>query len=116
MVGTGCGPTYGVLAGCLGSDRLRADFACGLLEFREGPMGLWVQRTAPVEAVQWFKDGDHPAVRRDHPQSRAYVITLMGKRAYVEPGDWILKDLVDGRYWPINRVMFEKRYEPYVEG
>lgn len=78
-----------------------------------------------VEAVQWFKTGDHPAVEgyraiapsavcsRCHHQSRAHgVIAVL--HYVVCPGDWII---TDGQLtpYPCKPDVFELTYEP-VEG
>jgi hypothetical protein len=71
-------------------------------------------RQETVEATQFWRDGDHTHVYRDHPQSKAYIVDMMGKKIYVEPGDWIVKDLVDGRHFKIGRAVFERRFEPVL--
>jgi hypothetical protein len=69
-----------------------------------------------IEAVQWFKDGDHPAVfiHRGASQvwvdGRAYIETLEG-RHLVQPGDWIITG-VAGEHYPCKPDIFEATYEP----
>ena len=69
-----------------------------------------------IEAVQWFKDGDHPAVfvhtigGQVWVNGQAYVETLEG-RHLVTPGDWIIKG-VKGEFYPCKPDIFEATYEP----
>jgi len=65
-----------------------------------------------IEATQWFKDGDHPAVRH---RERGYgaIYTLEGVHT-VKPGDWIITG-VKGEFYPCKDEIFKMTYEP-VEG
>ena len=68
-----------------------------------------------IEAVQWFKDGDHPAVRiHQHGgqvlvNGRAYIDTLEGP-LLVTPGDWIITG-VKGEHYPCKPDIFAATYE-----
>jgi hypothetical protein len=75
-----------------------------------------------IEATQWFKDGDHPAVvLRDSYEQRkispgiTYVTkvpvikTLEGEHI-VTPGDWIITG-VKGEHYPCKPDIFEATYE-----
>lgn len=77
-----------------------------------------------IEATQWFKLGDHPAVeslppgtavikeegRRDfEPWERGWVKTLEGGHE-VCPGDWIITG-VKGENYPCKPDIFEMTYE-----
>ena len=80
-----------------------------------------------IEAVQWFKDGDHPQVRRCevnefHEQTNgrtnikgfgwdAHGIcgTLEGKHV-VTPGDYVITG-VQGEIYPCKSDIFEATYE-----
>ena len=87
-----------------------------------------------IEATQWFKNGDHPAVRltsymevanelgtsgcsREEPywtwQAMGMIDTLEGKHAVV-PGDWIITG-VKGEHYPCKPDIFDMTYER-VEG
>lgn len=81
-----------------------------------------------IEAVQWFKMGDHPAVKQyasmttprkfcsqcHHSwQEHGDVDTLEGLHI-VCPGDWIITGIV-GEHYPCKPDVFELTYEP-VEG
>ena len=60
-----------------------------------------------IEATQWFKDGDHPAVGRSW---LGYGIqTLQGVLA-VAPGDWIITG-VKGEHYPCKDEIFRLTYE-----
>jgi hypothetical protein len=62
-----------------------------------------------IEAVQWFKMGDHPAVGQ-HPESdKGYVQTLEGIML-VTPGDYIITGVV-GETYPCKPDIFEMTYE-----
>lgn len=73
-----------------------------------------------IEAVRWFKHGDHPEVvpvPYDHPVDRnsirigewGWVQTLEGGHL-VSPGDWIIKG-VKGEFYPCKPDIFEATYE-----
>jgi len=61
-----------------------------------------------IEATQWFKDGDHPAVI-EISEGVSVVKTLEGPM-YVTPGDWIITG-VKGEHYPCKPDIFEMTYE-----
>lgn len=70
-----------------------------------------------IEAAQWFKNGDHPAVtlfsHSDGYQPGHWfpvVMTLEGPMR-VSPGDWIITG-VKGERYPCKPDIFEMTYEP----
>lgn len=68
-----------------------------------------------IEAVQWFKPGDHPEVIPDPVGGPYYdgkygVKTLEGFMR-VTPGDWIIKG-VTGEFYPCKPDIFAATYEP----
>lgn len=69
-----------------------------------------------IEAVQWFKEGDHPAVIRKTANNRygdegiPWVPTLEGGHI-VTPGDWIITG-VKGEHYPCKPEIFAMTYEP----
>lgn len=72
-----------------------------------------------VEAIQWFKDGDHPAVISVLPKYADYIPVIEGATGYIETlegghfvtkGDWIIKG-VKGEYYPCKPDIFEQTYE-----
>jgi hypothetical protein len=75
-----------------------------------------------IEATQWFKDGDHPAVvmRDTYAQKKISPgITYLGKVAVIKtlegehivtPGDWIITG-VKGEHYPCKPDIFEMTYE-----
>ena len=82
------------------------------------PLGHAYRKTALIHAVQWWKMGDHPAVKlfssdpdtRDKDgNERGWVTTLEGGHI-VTPGDWIATG-VQGEHWPIKPDIFAKTYE-----
>lgn len=69
-----------------------------------------------IEAVQWFKPGDHPAVvmkaapNRHADDGVPWVETLEGGHI-VTPGDWIITG-VKGEHYPCKPDIFALTYEP----
>lgn len=80
-------------------------------------MARFRKRPVVVEAVQWFKDGDHDAVGRfDYPGGRVhYMIPTLEGNMEVSRGDWIITG-VNGEHSPCKPDIFEKTYEPVDEG
>lgn len=83
----------------------------------------YVKKPIPIEAVQWFKLGDHPEVIDALPKYKDYIPVQNGATGYIEkleggyfvtPGDWIIKG-VAGEYYPCKPDIFEKTYELYDE-
>ena len=71
-----------------------------------------------IEATQWLKKGDHPAVMR-HPNQTAdamgygWVHTLEGGHV-VTPGDWIITG-IKGEHYPCKPDIFAATYEEVKE-
>jgi hypothetical protein len=69
-----------------------------------------------IEATQWFKDGDHPAVRawdkggHVYPNGTPLIDTLEGELR-VSPGDWIITG-VKGEHYPCKPDIFAATYDP----
>lgn len=68
-----------------------------------------------IEATQWFKLGDHPAVEAffTHDPERVgfgWIKTLEGGHI-VTPGDWIITG-VKGEHYPCKPDIFAATYEP----
>ena len=78
-------------------------------------MAKYRKKPVVIEATQWFKYGDHPAVRHhahaDGP--RGWIDTLEGGHI-VTPGDWIITG-VNGEHYPCKPDIFEKTYGPVGE-
>lgn len=69
-----------------------------------------------IEAVQWFKDGDHPKVVLMRGSSESYlgnrwVIETMEGYHVVTPGDWIITG-IQGENYPCKPDIFAATYEP----
>lgn len=72
-----------------------------------------------IEATQWFKDGDHPAVEKTDvwdgdkdkwiKSNTGWIETLEG-RHIVRPGDWIITG-VQGEHYACKPDIFEQTYE-----
>lgn len=74
-------------------------------------MARFRKKPGEIEATQWFKHGDHPAVRSDPSLRRdqGWVTTLEGVHV-VTPGDWIITG-VKGEHYPCKPDIFEATYE-----
>ena len=74
-------------------------------------MARYLKKPFVVEAVQWFKHGDHPAVVAESlGEDVGYIDTPEG-RLRVEPGDWIITG-VAGENYPCKPDIFERLYTP----
>lgn len=81
-------------------------------------MAKFRKKPVVIEAEQWFKHGDHPAVKRpnlftrneDYACGRGIIETLEGPHV-VTPGDWIIRG-VKGELYPCKPDIFEATYEP----
>lgn len=78
-------------------------------------MAKFRKKPVVIEASQWFKHGDHPAVFElpaGYPTDgrAAWVPTLEGGHV-VTPGDWIITG-VKGENYPCKPDIFEQTYEP----
>ena len=68
-----------------------------------------------IEATQWFKMGDHPAVKTttisnmESVDTLVYIETLEGNMGVTE-GDWIITG-VKGEHYPCKPDIFEMTYE-----
>ena len=62
-----------------------------------------------IEATQWFKVGDHPAVA-GFPDDKGWIDTLEGGHI-VTPGDWIITG-TKGEKYPCKPDIFAEIYEP----
>lgn len=80
----------------------------------EAAVSARFRKTATIEAVQWFKMGDHPAVILKSARNRyadegvPWIPTLEGGHV-VTPGDWIATG-AEGEHWPIKPDIFAKTY------
>ena len=72
-------------------------------------MARYLKKSVVVEAVQWFKHGDHPAVLAGSDRE-AYIDTPEG-RLRVEAGDWIITGIA-GENYPCKPHIFEQLYTP----
>ena len=71
------------------------------------------KRPVVIDAVQWFKHGDHPAVRKSVAAPDAtygLIDTLEGNAHSVNPGDWIITG-VKGEHYPCRDYIFQLTYE-----
>lgn len=74
-------------------------------------MGRYLKKQVVVEAVQWFKRGDHPVVLADSGDGSVGYIDTPEGRLRVEPGDWIITG-VAGEHYPCKPEIFEQLYTP----
>lgn len=79
-------------------------------------MAQYRKKPVVIEATQWFKPGDHPAVVLKSDPNRysdpgiPWVDTLEGGHV-VTPGDWIITG-VKGEHYPCKPEIFAMTYEP----
>lgn len=67
-----------------------------------------------IEAVQWFRPGDHPAVEVDVRSPTGYAIRTPENtevKHEVTPGDWIITG-IKGEVYPCKPDVFAATYEP----
>lgn len=62
-----------------------------------------------IDATQWFKHGDHPAVTPLAGEF-GWIKTLEGGHE-VTPGDWIITG-IKGEHYPCKPDIFAMTYEP----
>jgi hypothetical protein len=84
-------------------------------------MRQYRKKPVVIEAVQWFRHGDHPMVTPATMEQAAgvtsgvswktcgWVKTLEGGHV-ANPGDWIIKG-VKGEYYPCKPDIFAETYE-----
>lgn len=72
-------------------------------------MARYLKKQVVVDAVQWLKPGDHPAVMPDPADARAGYIDTPEGRLRVEPGDWIITG-VAGENYPCKPEIFDQLY------
>ena len=66
-----------------------------------------------VDAVQWFRMGDHPAVLSDEQSPTGFAIRTLENtqvKHEVTPGDWIITG-VKGEVYPCKPDVFAATYE-----
>ena len=76
-------------------------------------MPKFIKKPIPIEAVQWHKMGDHPAVVEEPKSPTGYAIKTLENTEtgqHVSPGDWIITG-VRGENYPIKPEIFEETYE-----
>jgi outer membrane protease len=76
-------------------------------------MAKFRKKPVVIEATQWFKDGDHPAVYESGLSGCYHIETLEGE-VRVRPGDWIITGVKDEHY-PCKPDIFEMTYAPAGE-
>ncbi|HEU5482513.1 MAG TPA: hypothetical protein VFU80_05425 [Sphingomicrobium sp.] len=74
-------------------------------------MGRYLRKPVVVEAVQWFKHGDHPAVLMGSPEDSAGYIDTPEGCLRVEAGDWIITGTA-GENYPCKPDIFVELYIP----
>lgn len=72
-------------------------------------MSAYRKKPVVIQATQWFKPGDHPAVIDDIAVG-PHIETLEGP-LHVTVGDWIITG-VKGEHYPCKPDIFAATYEP----
>ena len=82
-------------------------------------MAQFRKKPVVIEAQQWFPDGTATKGVRWERQSNddgeylvPYVITAHEQRAYLAPGDWIIPEPTEGRFYPCKPDIFAATYDP----
>ena len=88
-------------------------------------MTKYVKKQIEVEAIQWFKNGDHPSIRPfrsnefDRKCTNFYCAKESHKHGWIEtlegahivcPGDWIVTG-IKGEYYLVKDEIFKLAYE-----
>jgi hypothetical protein len=74
-------------------------------------MGRYLKKQVVVDAVQWFRHGDHPAVAAESERDdHGYIDTPEG-RLRVDPGDWVITGIA-GENYPCKPEIFKQLYTP----
>jgi hypothetical protein len=77
-------------------------------------MAKFRKKPVVIEAVQWFKLGDHPNVywyEKDDGVISKYGIPTLEGIMEVTPGDWIITG-VKGEHYPCKPDIFAATYDP----
>jgi hypothetical protein len=74
-------------------------------------MARYLKKSLVVDAAQWFKPGDHPAVLAELGQDAVGYIETPEGRLRVDPGDWVITG-VSGENYPCKPDIFEQLYTP----
>lgn len=90
-------------------------------------MAKYIKRPIPIDAVQWFKQGDSPHVEPiygagdmvgaccGHPSNaHGFIKTLEGTLT-ICPGSWVATG-IKGEHWPIRDDIFRETYVPLPTG
>ena len=72
-------------------------------------MARYLKKPITVDAVQWFRHGDHPAVVEGADNDGTGCIETPEGRLTVEPGDWIITGIA-GEHYPCKPDIFAKLY------
>ena len=62
-----------------------------------------------IEAIQWFKHGDHPEVIESRFDDTCGWLKRSTYKHFVKPGDYIIK-YDNGEYSVVPRIKFEAEY------
>lgn len=72
-------------------------------------MARYLKKSVVVEAMQWFKHGDHPAVLAGSARDATGYIDTPEGRLRVEAGDWIITGIA-GESYPCKPDIFKQLY------
>jgi hypothetical protein len=72
-------------------------------------MARYMKKQVAVDAVRWFRPGDHPAVVSEGGDEASGHIDTPEGRLRVDPGDWIITGIA-GEHYPCKPDIFEKLY------
>lgn len=80
-------------------------------------MARFRKKPVEVEAVRWFRPGDHPAVRCRTIAGETEPPHVRGRQGtvVVHPGDWIITEPDGSGHYPCADDIFRATYEPVGE-
>lgn len=65
-----------------------------------------------IEASQWLKPGDHPAVQESLYSKNIYLVYGKQGAVRVEVGDFIITEPDGSGHYPCKAAVFTAKYEP----
>ena len=71
-------------------------------------MARFRSKPIEIEATQWNKPGDHPAVSNLQP----HMVRGHQGLSRVNAGDWIIAEPDGNGFYPCSSVTFDTRWEP----
>ena len=75
-------------------------------------MAKYRAKPVDIEATLFFALGDHPAVKQAKDVAKpTFIVESMQGVVEVFPGDWIISETVEGKFYPCAPAEFARKYE-----